>query len=745
MRNFPLNMQSCSLTSFSIAALAVALPLAGFAQAQGPANPRAVQPAAEERKPSAEPQPVKDQAVYDVLTRGTCHLDTYNDQGANWYGTGWVLDVKQRLIVTNEHVARPGEGKEAKQILAWFPVMKDGEAIHEPDYYIQNVKRIPVKIIYTDKLRDLALLQLESLPADAAAFKLSEKSAKIGGLLHSLGGWPRGSEGLFIYSQGHLRANYKRTIATSVDGQQIQVLETQMPLNKGNSGGPIVNDAGELVGVFEGLNIDSLVQLVNMCIDISEVRAFLETALPLVEPKTAAEFNQRGDYHYENARYNYALEDYNRALTLDAKSATAMSNRGWVYHQKKDPTTALAEFNAALAIEPGLMHALWGRGTLHREAGKLEESLEDFTNAIRSAKDDKDFAELHNERGNTYYAQEKYDLALADYDRAIEKNPKHAWAHANRGDALGQMKRYDEAFKSLDAAIALTPRTADGFWNIAGNLWFARERYDYAVNMYANAIQINPGEQMYYRNRGGAERLLERWQDAVNSLTKAVELDPQDADSWNELGLTWFDCGRYDQAIAPFSKAIEIDGASATYYGNRGDTYSKLGDHRKAIADLTVAIDSEDSAEYRKLRGEAYHAIGNKTAAKADFAKVAELDDSYKLYDRKYVRVLNETGKDLTVHLQYYTYTTDGKWKWFPEAPGEGEGINFSFAPGETGTLFHDDWKINASNIRIWAFTDDSQWVTYRDADLIIAPAGGYLTSEEDYEVYTVPFQNNMK
>jgi tetratricopeptide (TPR) repeat protein len=705
--------------------------------AQGPANPRAVQPASEPHKP-AEAQPKKDEAVYDILVRGTAHLETFNEKGESWYGTGWVLDDKLRLMVTNEHVATAGDKSEAKEILAWFPVVKDGEAIHEPGYYSQNVKRIPAKIIYTDRRRDLALLQLESLPKEAAPFKLAEKSPRVGSLLHSLGGRPRGSEGMFIYSQGTLRANYKRSIANSIDDEQIQVLETQMPLNKGNSGGPIVNEAGEVVAVFEGLNIESVVQLVNMCIDVSELRAFLETALPLVEPKTAAAYNQRGDFHYECKRYNNALADYNHALALDAKSAEAMSNRGWVFYQKKDPTTALAEFNAALAVQPALMYGLWGRGMVHRDQEKLTESLDDFTNAIRHASDLKQLAELHNERGNTYYAQEKYDLALADYDRAIEKEPKLAWAHANRGDALAQLKRYDEAFKSLDAAIALNPRGADPFWNIAGNAWFARERYDFAVNMYASAIQINPAEAIYFRNRGGAERALQRWQDAVNNLTKAVELAPQDDECWNELGLTWYDCGRFDQAIGPFTKAIEIDADNATYHGNRGDAYAKTGDYRRAVADLTVAIDAEDSAEYRKLRGEAYLSLGNKAAAKADFAKVTELDDSYKLYDRRYIQVVNDTGEPLKVHLQYYTKTTEGKWEWFPAG---GETVTFDFAVGETGTLFHDDWKVNASNVRIWAYTENSSWPTYRDADLILAPAGGYLTNEEDYEVYTVPFR----
>jgi len=70
------------------------------------------------------------------------------------------------------------------------------------------------------------------------------------------------------------------------------------------------------------------VKLVCMSIDVSELREFLDDALPLVEPQTVADWNRRGDLHYENKRYDLALADYNAALRLDPRNAEAKSNRG---------------------------------------------------------------------------------------------------------------------------------------------------------------------------------------------------------------------------------------------------------------------------------------------------------------------------------------------------------------------------------------------------------------------------------
>ena len=46
----------------------------------------------------------------------------------------------------------------------------------------------------------------------------------------------------------------------------------------------------------------------------------------------------------------------------------------------------------------------------------------------------------------------RYGEALADYSRAIELDPRNAWAIASRGETYGRMGRYDEALADLTRA-----------------------------------------------------------------------------------------------------------------------------------------------------------------------------------------------------------------------------------------------------------------------------------------------------
>ena len=57
-----------------------------------------------------------------------------------------------------------------------------------------------------------------------------------------------------------------------------------------------------------------------MFIDVNEVRDFLDEAVPLVDPKTAADFEARASRRFDEARYDQAIEDY---------TAAASSIRSW--------------------------------------------------------------------------------------------------------------------------------------------------------------------------------------------------------------------------------------------------------------------------------------------------------------------------------------------------------------------------------------------------------------------------------
>ncbi|MCD6452676.1 MAG: trypsin-like peptidase domain-containing protein [Dehalococcoidales bacterium] len=137
-------------------------------------------------------------------------------------GSGWIIR-QDGIIITNNHVVAGGN--------TIAITLNDGRSFQ-------------AEKVYADPLTDLAVIKIDAqnLPAadigDSANLKVGEWVLAIGNSL-DLGVTP--SEGII------------RSLGNSVPvsgGQMLEgLIETSAAINPGNSGGPLVNMAGEVVGI----------------------------------------------------------------------------------------------------------------------------------------------------------------------------------------------------------------------------------------------------------------------------------------------------------------------------------------------------------------------------------------------------------------------------------------------------------------------------------------------------------------
>jgi S1-C subfamily serine protease len=163
-------------------------------------------------------------------------------------GSGVLVDVANRLVVTNEHVVG-----DASEVVVYFAACDENDRmLTDRRVYIANLESFQNSgiasighVVERLKHKDLALVQLEQLPAEAQAVRLAEAGSRPGDRVHSIGN--SSDEALWRYTPGEVRNIYRRK-----DGSlDAYVVETTSPVNPGDSGGPMVNDNGELIGVVE--------------------------------------------------------------------------------------------------------------------------------------------------------------------------------------------------------------------------------------------------------------------------------------------------------------------------------------------------------------------------------------------------------------------------------------------------------------------------------------------------------------
>ena len=102
----------------------------------------------------------------------------------------------------------------------------------------------------------------------------------------------------------------------------------------------------------------------------------------------------------------------------------------------------------------------------NKEKASPDLQISGCTTVIQSGKEtQKNRAVAYTNRGNAYLGKKDYDRAIADYNKAIELEPKLAAAYANRGLAYGAKGDIDGAIADLDKAIDLNPKLAHAYAN----------------------------------------------------------------------------------------------------------------------------------------------------------------------------------------------------------------------------------------------------------------------------------------
>lgn len=168
-------------------------------------------------------------AVVDITATGT----TSNGFGVSQFedaGTGMIIS-SNGLVLTNNHVVA-------------------GASNVRVTLYGQSSSR-PAKIIGTDPAHDVALLQIEgasNLPTvtfgDSSALVVGDPVVAIGNAL-ALQGTPTVTQGIVSALNRTITATDSLGTTETISG----MIQTDAPISSGNSGGPLVDAQGDVVGM----------------------------------------------------------------------------------------------------------------------------------------------------------------------------------------------------------------------------------------------------------------------------------------------------------------------------------------------------------------------------------------------------------------------------------------------------------------------------------------------------------------
>jgi tetratricopeptide (TPR) repeat protein len=218
-----------------------------------------------------------------------------------------------------------------------------------------------------------------------------------------------------------------------------------------------------------------------------------------------------------------------QAKTVRLTSDTALEN--------KDPMQAAVDavgagrYRAALAILDAALvkntsddALLAFRGQIHLIIGQADHAVEDLTSVLQR----QSTATIYFARGLAFRQLCKFPEELADYDRAVQKDPRFARAYLERAFTTMHFKKGNDPAPDLTKVIELEP---DNWWAyyLRGSeygYWF--NKIPLAMADYKRVIELKPDFAQAYCNMAFALREVGRKGEADAWLQKCFALDPSE-------------------------------------------------------------------------------------------------------------------------------------------------------------------------------------------------------------------------
>ena len=461
-------------------------------------------------------------------------------------GSGVVIGAHGEIL-TNSHVV-----EDCQQITVQLPSKSTETAV----------------LVARDQKNDLAVVRIDTHPTSVAIFR-EGAPLRAGDTVVALG-YPL--SGLLATTANLSVGNVSALAGLGDNSRYVQI---SAPVQPGNSGGPLLDASGHLVGIVTAkLNAARVAQFtgdipqnVNFALKVEVARTFLDSNGIVYQGGRSDQQLSAADVGDIARPFTVRIE-CKQDGSRSAAAAPAVS---------RPPRTS--------TIEPTPQQLLsWceGKGTPSPDL-----IINSCTATIQSGRrSGKNLSPALNNRGIGYNRKAEYDRAIADFDRGDPPRPEICQRiHQPRASLIAARATTTEPSPTMTEAIRLDPNNASAY-NNRGFAYGSKGDYDRAIADYTEAIRLDP-KYRHAPTTTAASPIAQggRTTGPSPTTTEAIRLDPK---------MPW----PTTTAASPSRSKGDTTGPSPTSprrsastrkmrvaFNNRGLAYRSKGEYDRAIAD----------------------------------------------------------------------------------------------------------------------------------------------------------------
>jgi tetratricopeptide (TPR) repeat protein len=470
---------------------------------------------------------------------------------------------------------------------------------------------------------DLAVVKFTS-DRNYPIVKIGDSNSAIEGSLAYVAGFPQTTtaitQSVYTFSDGKITANSSKPFDA---GYSIVYSCNTLP---GMSGGPVLNDRGELIAVHGrgdmqestkqsdvnanvwvktgfnlGIPVNTFTQIAGkMGVKIGQKPPVIATRPPTTtaddffvtaatkfrqgdypgaiagfdraiasKPKYAAAYIARGEANLYLDNGREVVRDANLALKFNPKSGDAYALRGGGKTSIGDARGAFADYDRAIDLDPRNPRSYLYRGLTQLQYADPNLAIKSIDRALKI---DPNLSDAYSVRGAAKYLIGDRQGSASDFNRAIQLNANSFLAYAYRGLISTVSGDKEAGFADSDKAIAISPKNPIGY-DLRGQAYAALNDYPRAIAEFNRALAIKPNYDGSYARRGLAHMGQKNFRKGLTDIEKALSINPNNDAAYQGRAIYYLSQKDFRRSLADADRAIGINGSSPDSYLLRGLSY----------------------------------------------------------------------------------------------------------------------------------------------------------------------------
>jgi tetratricopeptide (TPR) repeat protein len=264
---------------------------------------------------------------------------------------------------------------------------------------------------------------------------------------------------------------------------------------------------------------------------------------------------------YDKERFSEAIDAYQQVLKFEPQSESANLELGVCHLKVGEYGKAIDEFKKVREINPWNVHSYFNAGVAY----------------------DKGF--------------KRVDLAIVEYQKAVERDPKYVPARFNLISCYRSIKNSNAALALAQKTLEIAPNDPNLHYMIGEIMFRDLNRGEEALREYKKALELNPNYAQAYIQVGNYYDKLGKYPFALDQYRKAISINPKSAEAYVQMGICYENMGKYTLSLDQQRKAITIDPNNVLAHVHMGYCYEMLNKYELALDQYrrAITINPEDA------------------------------------------------------------------------------------------------------------------------------------------------------